>query len=193
LGLSLLQQFLRAFGGATIGLEAHFQQAKTLTFEFDELFTDSIEPAALEKFLARADVDPRSVNARRLLDEDKVYVVTRTLKARRFLLEGQKDRQGGVEVNVPAINDIVGGEVKVAAAGQSKSKLSFDGGDQLVFGLQAVRLVYEGTRFVAYRSLPPGSATKRAVKKSGKRPKPAKIGNEAEYLVAEGAFVNITR
>jgi hypothetical protein len=53
--------------------------------------------------------------------------------------------------------------------------------------------VYEGTRFVAYRSLPPGSATKRAVKKSGKRPKPAKIGNEAEYLVAEGAFVNITR
>jgi hypothetical protein len=157
------------------------------------VFTDSIEPAAREKFLARADVDPRSVNARRLLDEDKVYVVTRTLKAKRFLLQGQKDNQRGVEVNVPAIGDIVGGEVKVAAAGQSKSKVSFDGGDRLVFGLQAVRLIYEGTRFVAYRSLPPGSAAKRAVKKTGRRPRAAKIGNEAEYLVAEGAFIDIVK
>lgn len=193
LGLSLLEQFLRAFGGSTVGLEAQFQQAKSLTFEFDEVFSDSIEPAALEKFLARADVDPRSVNTRRLLDEDKVYVVTRTLKAKRFLLEGQKDKQSGVQVNVPAIGDIVGGEVKVAAAGQSKSKISFDGGDRLVFGLQAVRLVYEGTRFVAYRSLPPGSAAKRGVKKAARRPRAAKIGSEAEYLVAEGAFVDIVK
>ena len=95
LGLSLLEQFLRAFGGSTVGLEAQFQGARSLTFEFDEVFTDSIEPAALEKFLARADVDPRSVNARRLLDEDKVYVVTRTLKAKRFLLEGQKEKARG--------------------------------------------------------------------------------------------------
>jgi hypothetical protein len=193
LGLSLLEQFLRAFGGSTVGLEAQFQDAKTLTFGFDEVFSDSVEPAALEKFLARADVDPRSVNARRLLDEDTVYVVTRTLKAKRFLLEGQRDNRRGVEVNVPAIGDIVGGEVKVAAAGQSKSKVSFDGGDRLVFGLQAVRLIYEGTRFVAYRSLPPGSAAKRTAKRAPRRPRARKIGDEAEYLVAEAAFVDIVK
>jgi hypothetical protein len=192
-GLSLLEQFLRAFGGSTVGIEAQFQDAKSLTFEFDEVFTDSIEPAALEQFLARADVDPRSINARRLLDEDKVYVVTRTLKAKRFLLEGRRENQRGVEVNVPAIGDIVGGEVKVAAAGQSKSKVSFAGGDRLVFGLQAVRLIYEDTRFVAYRSLPPGSAAKRGAKKPARKPKAAKIGNEAEYLVTEGAFVDIVK
>ncbi len=194
LGLSLLGQFLRAFGGATAGLESQFQQAKTLAFEFDEVFSDSIEPAGLEQFLAQADVDPRSVNARRLLDEDRVYVVTRTLKAKRFIVEGQKDRKAGVQVNLPAIKDIVGGEVKVAAEGQSKSKISFAGGERLVFGLQAVRLMYEGNRFVAYKSLPPGSAAKRKKgAKSAKTAKPGKVGNEAEYLVSEGAFVNIEK
>ena len=54
-------------------------------------------PADLEKFLARADVDPRSVNAHRLLDEDKVYAVTRTLKAKQFLLE-ENERKAGVKV-----------------------------------------------------------------------------------------------
>jgi hypothetical protein len=157
------------------------------------VFSDSIAPGELEKFLSRADVDPRSVNARRLLDEDKVYVVTRTLKAKRFLIEGQKDRQVGVEVNVPAISDIVGGSVKVASAGQSKSKISFDGNDMLVFGLQAVRLVYEGTRFVAYHQLPPGSAAKRAVKKGARKPTLTRVGDEAEYLAAEGAFVDIVK
>jgi hypothetical protein len=194
LGLSLLEQFLRAFGGSSAGLEAQYQQAKSLSFEFDEVFTDSIEPAALEQFLSQADVDPRSVNARRLLDEDRVYVVTRTLKANRFLVEGQKDSKAGVQVNLPAIRDIVGGSVTVATEGQSKSKLSFAGGQRLVFGLQAVRLMYEGGSFVAYKSLPPGSAAKRAPKKGTKTAKAAKttkIGNEAEYLVAEGAFVNI--
>jgi hypothetical protein len=195
LGLSLLEQFLRAFGGSSAGLEAQYQQAKTLTFEFDEVFTDSIEPAALEQFLSQADVDSRSVNARRLLDEDRVYVVTRTLKAKRFTVEGQKDRKAGVQVNVPAIKDIVGGSVQVAAKGQSKSKLAFDGGRRLVFGLQAVRLTYEGTRFVAYQSLPPGSAAKRAVKgaKAARRGGPAKVGKEAEYLSEAGAFVNIEK
>jgi hypothetical protein len=67
-----------------------------------------------------------------------------------------------VQVNVPAIRDIVGGAVTVATEGQSKSRLSFAGGQHLVFGLQAVRLMYEGGRFVAYKSLPPGSAAKRA-------------------------------
>ena len=196
LGLSLLEQFLRAFGGSSAGLEAQYQQARSLTFEFDEVFTDAIEPAALEQFLSQADVDPRSVNARRLLDEDRVYVVTRTLKARRFLLEGQRDGKTGVQVNVPAIRDIVGGSVTVGTEGQSKSRLSFDGGQRLVFGLQAVRLMYEGGRFVAYKSLPPGSAAKRAKKgakgaKGRKAPRTAKVGSEAEYLVAEGAFVTI--
>ena len=193
LGLSLLGQFLKAFGGATVGLEAQFQQAKTLTFDFDELFTDSVEPAALEKFLAQADIDPRSINATRLLNEDRVYVVTRTLKTSRFVVEGQKDKKTAVKVNVPAINDIVGGEVNVAAEGDSKSKISFDGGDRLVFGLQAVQLQYEDGRFMAYRSLPPGSAAKRGARGRGAARKQPKVGKEADYLSSQRSLLTITK
>jgi hypothetical protein len=193
LGLSLLGQFLKALGGTTVGLEGEFKQAKTLTFEFDDPYSDSIAPADLEKFLARADVDPRSVNAHRLLDEDKVYVVTRTLKAKQFLLEGKNERQAGVKVNVPAISGIVGADVKIGTSRESSSKLSFEGKELLVFGIQAVRLFYEGNRFVAYRHLPPGSATKRGARAATEKPQLIKAGKEADYLSAQGAFVNIAK
>lgn len=193
LGLSLLGQFLKAFGGTSAGLEAQFKQAKTMTFEFDEPYSDSIAPADLEKFLSRADIDPRSVNAQRLLDEDKVYVLTRTLKAKHFLLEGKNEREAGVRVDVPAISDIVGAEVQVATTSGSSSKVSFDGPELLVFGIQAVRLSYEGARFVAYRHLPPGSAAKRGAKKGAAKPQLRKAGDEADYLSSEGAFVNLTK
>ena len=62
-----------------------------------------------------------------------------------------------------------------------------------MFGIQAVRLFYEGNRFVAYRHLPPGSATKRGARAAPEKPQLTKAGKVADYLSAQGAFVNIAK
>ena len=80
LGLNVLSNIIAAMGGSGLGLEAAYQRAATITFEFREVYEDRIEVAALDRYLAGADIDPFSRNAARLLSDSDLLVVTSTLK-----------------------------------------------------------------------------------------------------------------
>src|SRR5688500_4474455 len=80
IGLSILGNIIGAMGG-NLGVEAQYQQAKSAVFEFQSVFEDKIEVIELDQYLGDADINPASVFVRQLLDADKLYIVTSTIKS----------------------------------------------------------------------------------------------------------------
>jgi hypothetical protein len=155
IGLSILQAVIAAMGGSTLGLDAVHHDAHTLAFEFIDVLGDSVEVIALDQYLAAADVDPRSKHVAAMLDADQLYVITATLKSRRFAVTTKGSSGGGVELAVPEIQQAVGAKVKVSRSVQTASAVTYEGPVPLVFGFQAIRLSYARGRYETFKSVGP--------------------------------------
>lgn len=162
-GLSLLTNVIGAMGGGTIGLDAQYQKAKSVSFQFTDVFTDSIEIAELDQFLGGSDVNPASKHVASLLDADDVYVMTATLKSSKLTVDAKGAAGGSVGLSVPAIKEVVGGNLTVSGADATSNTVTFEGRDRLVFGFQAVRLFYDDGRYTAFEPLQPGTTAARGI------------------------------
>jgi hypothetical protein len=164
MGLSILSSFLGAMGGGKLGLDAKYKSAKSLTFEFTDVLKDSVQIAALDQFLGASDVNPNSRHVGDLLEADAIYVVSETIKSRKFTVGAQDSHGGEAAVDVPEIQEIVGANVKISAAASRASRLTYESAEPLVFGFQAIRLYYDEGRYTAFEPLPSGEIAARALK-----------------------------
>lgn len=151
IGLTLLGSILSSMGGSQVGLDAHYSQAKTVMFEFHEVLQDKIEPAKLDQFLVNATINPFSQYVTQLLESDQIYVTTATLKSKKLTVEAKTSQKVPLELHVPAIQGVVGGNITVSAEGEKSSKIVFEGQENLVFGFQAIRLSFFDGFYRAYR------------------------------------------
>ena len=187
-GLSILGGVIGAMGGTTLGLDGKYKQARTVAFEFSDVLEDSIEIAKLDQYLTDADVSPFSRHVGALLEADRIYVTTATIKSNKFTVEARDSEKRGVELSVPEIQQIVGGNVEVSVAGQVTSKLTYEAtkeeGKPLVFGFQAVQLFYDENHYTAFKPVPPGAVA--AIRALGRSPE-----DRATWLMPEGPFVRL--
>jgi hypothetical protein len=164
-GLSILGSVIGAMGGGSLGLDAKYRSAKSIAFEFTGVLMDSLEIAALDKFLGASDVDPNSRHVAELLEADEVYVVTATIKSKEFTVDAKGEGGANVALEVPEIEQVVGGKVRVARSGTTSSKITYaaSASDEppLVFGFQAVRLFYDEGHYTAFEPLPSGKLAAR--------------------------------
>lgn len=181
LGLSILGNLIGAMGGSKLGLDLKYQHARKLTFQFEEVLEDRIEVAQLDQFLAAADIHPNSRHVGTLLEADDVYVLTAALKSRRFTVEAQSENGGGLTVDVPAIQGLVSGGIEVATKNTTQTQVTYSGPEPLVFGFQAVRLIYKEGVYRAFDVLPPGTASAAP----GSMPLP-------EFLKIQGPFLALS-
>jgi len=155
IGLSILGSIIGAMGGSKLGLDAKYQQAESIAFEYRDVVVESVAVANLDQYLADADVSPFSRYVTELLDSDDVYVTTSTIKSKKFTVDAKSSRGANVRLSVPEIQGVVGGSVKVSAHENSSSKLTYEGNVPLVFGFQAVPLFYEKGCYTAFEPLEP--------------------------------------
>lgn len=165
LGISVLGNWIAAMGGSKLGLDAQYKGAKSVVFEFSDVLEDSIEVLKLDQYLAGADVNPLSRHAAELLESDELYATTATIKSRKFAVEAKQSKETTLKLDVPVIQEVVGGNVKVSASGVASSKITYEGSVPLVFGFQAVRLFYDRGRYTAFAPLEPGAGL-RALERS---------------------------
>ena len=184
-GLSLLGTIVGALGGSKIGLDVKYEKAKTVTFEFLDVFEDRLEIVALDKFLAGSDVNPASSYVRDLLFSDEVYVTTAIVKSRKLTVEGKTSDQTSVDLSVPAIQELVGANVKVAGKGETASKITYEGSIPLSFGFQAVRLDYEEGRYRRFKHVGAGDVGLERLGGSSRRE------TESVLLTTGAAFVDL--
>jgi hypothetical protein len=176
IGLSVLGTIIGAMGGSKLGLDLKYKNAKSVTFEFQDVLEDRIEVAALDQYLTGADVSPFSTYVGKLLEADQIYVTTAVVKSNKIAVEAKGSNNTGVDVSIPEIKGVVGGNVKIGPASEKASKVSFEGSLPLVFGFQAVRLVYEKGRYQRFEILRDDAALEAA---------------PAPGLLSEGPFVRM--
>lgn len=149
--LNLLGNVIGALGGTKLGLDVAYKSARKAVFEFPDVLEDRVSVAKLDQYLAQSDVNPNSVAIGKMLDADDIYITTSCIKSRKFTVDAESERGTTVALDVPVIQQTVGGTVKVSAAGASQGKLTYEGPVPLVFGFQAVRLYYDNGAYTAIK------------------------------------------
>jgi hypothetical protein len=180
-GLSILSGIISALGGGTLGLSAGYKKASTLSFVFDDVKVNQIDRIDLSRYLTAATIDEAVGPPAKLVEADKLYVVTSTIKSKKFTTEAKKSDGTSVGVDVPVIQGSMSGKVEVKTEGSSQSKVTYEGTTPLVFGFQAIRLIYENGRFVQAVPIGATDAGMRAVEE----------GEEPEMLETEGPFAPV--
>jgi hypothetical protein len=183
-GLGILGGLIGAMGGEHLELEATYEKAASLAFEFSDMLGDEIEIAALDQYLASADVDPRSRHVSTMLDANEVYVVTRTIKSTTFTVLAKKEEGVGLALDVPVVQEVVGAKVEVSAAGAGKDRIVYKGKTPLVFGFQAVQLFYDHGRYTAFEPTRPGE-------KAARMMVPPAYPNGVRGLATRGPFARL--
>ncbi|MGA9998168.1 MAG: hypothetical protein WBP93_22335 [Pyrinomonadaceae bacterium] len=180
-GLSILSGIISALGGGTLGLNAGYKKASTLSFVFDDVKVNQIDRLDLSKFLTAAQIDESVGPPAKLVEADKLYVVTSTIKSNKFTTEAKKSDGTSVGVDVPVIQNAMSGKVEVKTEGSSQSKVTYEGNIPLVFGFQAIRLVFENGRFTQAVPVAPTETGMRAIAH----------GEEPEMLETESPFTSV--
>jgi hypothetical protein len=181
-GLSLLGGIIGAMTGSKAGLDTAFKRASNLAFEFDDVKVNQINQLALNRFLAGAKIDPSvGPSITKALEEDRLYVITNTVKSKKFTIEALQSDGKTTGVDVPVIQGAVGGSVGIQTSGSSNSKVTFAGDTPLVFGFQAVRMEFEKGAFKGLKQVKPEEAALRAPGKKA----------EFELLETEGPFASL--
>jgi hypothetical protein len=185
-GLNILGGVIGAMGGGNLGLDASYSNAKSVAFEFSNVLMDDIAIAKLDQFLATADINRASKHVSELLDADDIYVITATIKSAKFTISAKQKSGTNLAVDVPTIQGVVGGKVKVTAGSEATGLISYEGTEPLVFGFQAVRLFYDGGKYSSFKPLEAGAAAGRKL-----LPMP-KLPDGVETLSTPGPFARLT-
>jgi hypothetical protein len=190
IGLSILGAFVGALGGGNVGLQAGFKNARTVTFAYTGVMEDHVDVLALEKYVKAGLVSPHvpSGTLEKLLD-DEIYVITSVLKTRKIVVDAQASGGQSVELDVPAIQQVVGASVKLDRQSDRSSRITFEGSVPIAFAFQAVQLVFDDSgEFLTTMQLSPGDAAARRLDRTSAPP----VGDRAPvFLQPRGAFARV--
>lgn len=189
IGLSILGSFIGALGGGNLGLQAGFKNARTVTFQYVGVMEDRVDVITLEKFVKAGVISPHlpAGTLEKLLD-DEVYVVTSVLKTKKVVVDAQGEAGASVKVDIPVIQQAVGGSVTAESDASTSSRVVFEGAVPIAFAFQAVQLVFDVSgEFLTTEQLPAGDAAARVVRPAvGSAP-----GRAPVFLETRGAFVRV--
>lgn len=105
---------------------------------------DSVDALEVSSFLTKAEVDRDSpLIAQYVLGRGNLYVITAIVKAQKFLVSAEASGAGCVDVDVPAIQDVVGGAITVATATSRTGAVSYEGKERLTFGFKCFEIGVE--------------------------------------------------
>lgn len=181
IGLSILGSIIGAMGGSKLGLDVQYKAARSAIFEFGDVTEEKVDLVDLDQYLGDADINPANVFYSKMLESDKLFVVTSVIKSTKFTFDAKGSSGTEVGLDVPLIQQTVGANVKVSAASGRTSKVTYVGTIPMVFGFQAVQLYYDKGNFTAFK--PAVGVVAKALDKLD--------GSGAEYLMTEDTFVSL--
>jgi hypothetical protein len=188
IGLSILGSFLGAMGGTNLGLQLGFKRAKTVTFKYMSVLEDSVNILPLEQFIRAGDINPLTPAG--TVDKviaDEVYTITSVLKTNKIVVSAQGDAGHSVQLDVPVIQQAVGGSLTVGTEGSIQSVVMFEGPVAIPFAFQAVQLRFDDSHeFLTTEALPAGDAAARAIRNA------ADAAPGDRFLTVRGAFARLT-
>lgn len=143
-GLNLLGSVIGALAGSSLGLKAAYQKASTVEYEFGDVFEKRADFNALDSFLAAAqEATGMGPAIKALLDSDKIYVITAVIETSSISVKASSSNGTGVSLDVPVIQQVVGGQVGVQSGSSDNSVIKYSTvNEPLTIGAELVQLYY---------------------------------------------------
>lgn len=143
-GIKLLENFLGALGASTPSVRASYRKASQVQFRFGKPKVLTIDPLVVGEYLREGDLATDNPVVRRFFfDEDhRAYIITEVLQSNAVSVSAQDESAGGVEVDVPAIQGALKGELKVEVTQGTKGDLTYEGPRFLTFGFKAYQIAF---------------------------------------------------
>lgn len=141
LGLSILNGLIAGLGGNKLGATASYTNARSVTFEFNNVVFDSVAALSVGNFLRDGDVDSGNpLLEQYVLGNGSLYVVTERLRASEITASFETSDGVGASVDVPVISNQVGGSVGVELSGGRTNAIKFKGTEKLTFGFKCFQI-----------------------------------------------------
>lgn len=182
IGLKILANILGAMGAAVPEVGFAYQKANSVQFTFTSVQVHSVDPFEVGRYLAAGDLDTKNPFVTRYFQDDDAttYVLTEVLKSNSVTVIGMDNRGTTVTVNLPAIQQVVGANVSVAAAGALSTELTYQGKDMLSFGFKVFGIAYADGAWQVQGVMPSGEI---AFFAPGQEPTPVLLTREGTLLV----------
>lgn len=140
LGLDVLGNLIGAMGG-NLGINAAYARARRVEFQFANVHRDRANVIGIGDFLQHAQIRwDHPILRRYLFDDGNLYILTEIVRSKEVSMTAFDERKASLELEVPVIQQIVGGKVKVGTEGSSRTTISYQGEVDLAFGFVAIEL-----------------------------------------------------
>ena len=159
LGLKILGGLISSLGGSALGLSFGYSRARTIQFEFSDTLESNCQPAQLDAFLSGATINPFARAVVDMLDADDIFVITSTIKASKINVVAKDKGKSNISVDVPVLQQAIGAKVDVKASGEGDVMVTYQGTVPLVFGFQAIRLIFEDGRYRTMKLVDAGAVS----------------------------------
>ena len=164
IGLNLLSGIISALTGQSLDVSAAYQRASTISFEFDDVTVNNVSIILLDKFLNNSDIDPAAKQVQDLMIAGNAGITTAVACTKRYLISAQDSHGTDINVDVPAIKQVVGGKLGVSTSANNGSKVAYEGTTPIAFGVQAIRLGFDANgKITGFKSIDSGSGAVRGL------------------------------
>jgi hypothetical protein len=138
LSLGVVNTILQALGG-NAGLDLSATGAHSVEYAYVDVTAVVVNLARLDTWLSGADLAPGAGRVADLLMAERLYLVVGALSAGGITSTMRDERGAELKVDVPTVEQVVGGGVTVSGSGGRTSKLTFHG-SRLTIAAKAAQL-----------------------------------------------------
>jgi hypothetical protein len=157
-GLKFLSNVLGAMGAAVPQLNFAYNKATRVQFSFNDVQIVGVDPFALGNHLAAGVLSSDNPFVVRYFEDDgsDAFIITEVLKSNNITAKAQTDEDGGVGVDLPAIQAAVGASIKVKQTGSQTTELTYTGEHMLTFGHKIFRIDFVNGKWAISGQRPSG-------------------------------------
>jgi hypothetical protein len=158
LTVSVVNTILTALGGKA-GLNLSDTGAASVEYTYSDVHADTVDLVKLDTWLAEADLAHTAPRVSDLVVAEKIYVVVGALKASGISVSLLDNSSQSVDVDVPTIQNLVGGSIKIDTASGRSNTITFHGTQSLTVAAKVAQLKVDERGFWVSERLVRGNTT----------------------------------
>jgi hypothetical protein len=139
ISLGIVNAILAALGGKT-GVDLSATGARSVEYAYTDVTADVVNLASLDRWLSGADLLPGGPRAADLLVAERLYLAVSSLKAAAVTSRFRDEKGMDLQVDVPAVQQLVGGSVTVSGSSVRTNVLTFRGSVPLTIAAKVAQL-----------------------------------------------------
>jgi hypothetical protein len=158
-GLQILGNALAAFGATVPSLDLAYNRARSVQFSYTNVTSTVVSPLEAGNYLASGTLNTSNpvVEHYFMTPDSQAFVIVDVLKSNSITVTALDEHGTEVGLDVPAIQGIVGANVKVKPGGASNGTITYSGPDPVTFGFAVDEIMFENGKWSLAGAAPSGA------------------------------------